>query len=206
MRSTARPVPSSTTAVSSPAPVGHEELGMVEWRALESHALVGQGTQARLERRQLLVGVVEDVERRDLERAVGGELRADVAAARVEQQHVLQRQEAAGVEVGCRELEVAQPRHLDGAVDRDRLWRRRIESADGREPIAERIAAADPDVLERRQHADVVSGDEQAVHGEAGPSPSQLAETEFAEVPAVGASGRDEALGPLRAFADRVQP
>jgi hypothetical protein len=50
------------------------------------------------------------------------------------------------------------------------------------------------------------SGDEQAVHGEAGASTSRLAETVLVEVPAVGASGRDAALGPLRAFADRVQP
>ncbi len=44
-------------------------------------------------------------------------------------------------------------------------------------------------------------GDE---HAAAGTAP--LAETELVELPAVGASGRDETLGPLRAFADRVQP
>jgi cytochrome c peroxidase len=33
-----------------------------------------------------------------------------------------------------------------------------------------------------------------------------LAATEMLELPAVGASGRDAALGPLRAFVDRVQP
>src|SRR4029453_7362651 len=50
------------------------------------------------------------------------------------------------------------------------------------------------------------SGDEHAVDGEAGLRTSPLAETVLVEVPAVGASGRDEALGPLRAFADRMQP
>lgn len=50
------------------------------------------------------------------------------------------------------------------------------------------------------------SGDEHAVAGEGGASTARLAETELVELPAGGASGRDEALGPLRAFVDRVQP
>ena len=50
------------------------------------------------------------------------------------------------------------------------------------------------------------AGDERAVGGEAAASGSQLAVTEMLQLPAVGASGRDAALGPLRAFADRVQP
>ena len=50
------------------------------------------------------------------------------------------------------------------------------------------------------------SGDEQAVDAEADANTSQLAKTALVELPAVGASGRDRALGPLRAFVDRVQP
>jgi cytochrome c peroxidase len=50
------------------------------------------------------------------------------------------------------------------------------------------------------------AGDENAVGGEAGSDFAGLAATRFTNIPAVGASGRDGALGPLRAFAERAQP
>jgi cytochrome c peroxidase len=48
------------------------------------------------------------------------------------------------------------------------------------------------------------AGDENAVDGD--PELAGFAQTEFTSIPAVGASGRDAALGPLRPFEERVLP
>jgi hypothetical protein len=47
-------------------------------------------------------------------------------------------------------------------------------------------------------------GDEHATAEEGGAAASELAETQFLHLPAVGASGRDEALGPLLPLAERL--
>jgi hypothetical protein len=49
-------------------------------------------------------------------------------------------------------------------------------------------------------------GDENAVDAETGAAGAPSAKTRFNEVPAVGASGRSAALGPLASFADRLPP
>jgi hypothetical protein len=50
------------------------------------------------------------------------------------------------------------------------------------------------------------AGDETAVQGEDSVPTAGLAATRFIEIPAVGASGRGDALGPLRPFAERLPP
>ena len=98
---------------------------MIERRALEAHAIVGERLQKLHDLRALLL-VQTDVAHARPEVAAGGH----VAIPRVELHDLFERRGAAGVEVRARELDVAKARRLEsaiGAAARCRREQRRAE-------------------------------------------------------------------------------
>ena len=97
----------------SSEPMGDEELGMIEGSLPGKHSSIGKRAQKGDQVGELFVREVEGLD-------VVSQFRTDeIPAAVVERHHLLQGRHPAVVHVGAGELDVAQGRHLEGAIDRD---------------------------------------------------------------------------------------
>ncbi|TMA38419.1 MAG: hypothetical protein E6J79_06845, partial [Deltaproteobacteria bacterium] len=118
----ARPVVGDGRSVAGVA-VRDEELRVIEGRALEAHPVVGEGLQEGNEVRLASRRSDEAAHAGDLGVEVGGVGLVEVAAPGVELHYLVESEHAAVVHVGAGQLDVAQRRRLERAVDREHVGR-----------------------------------------------------------------------------------